>query len=228
MDHAQELLARIRADKIRPVPRWRVRLARLGMAALFVATVFAGAVSVALAVQEVHAHAGRGWMFRRLLADWAPLIWGATSVLFVWAGARLFRELPRGWRVRPWHVVAGVGLASIAGGWMIERSNALMGVHHAMVRNVPIYREAWREKTLREWHAPDAGRISGRWEDAEGRTMALRDVEGTLWTIQWHGVGQAPAAPEGMRLTGAVCGDRVFCADDWRPVPGAGKKRRMR
>lgn len=228
MDHAQELLARIRADKIRPVPRWRVRLARAGVVALFAGTVLSGTLSVAVAIQELHAHAGRGWMFRRVVADWAPLLWSATFLLFLWAGVRLFRELPRGWRVRPWHVALGIGIVSVAGGWAIERTDGLMAVHHAAVRLVPSYREAWRDKTLRTWHQPDAGRISGRWSVADDSARSLLDMDGVPWKIRWTGGRDVPPVEGSVRLIGRVCGDRVFCADDWRPVPGAGKNRRMR
>lgn len=228
MDHAQELLARIRADKIRPVPRWRVRLARAGVFVLFAGTVLSGTLSVAVAIQGLHAHAGRGWMFRRIVADWAPLLWSATFLLFLWAGVRLFRELPRGWRVRPWHVALGIGIVSVVGGWAIERTDALMAVHHAVVRNVPSYREAWQGKAMREWHDPKGGKLSGRWSVADDSARSLLDMDGVPWTIRWTGGRDVPPAEGSIRLIGRVCGDRVFCADDWRPVPGAGKNRRMR
>ncbi len=228
MDHAEELLARIRADKIRPVPRWRVRLARAGMVALFAGTVLSGTLSVAVAFQELHAHAGRGWMFRRIVADWAPLLWGATFLLFLGAGVRLFRELPRGWRVRPWHVALGIGLVSIAGGWVVERTDMLMGIHHAVVRHVPFYREAWQQKTMRTWHEPDAGRIAGRWSVVGDSVHVLLDIDGTPWKIRWIGGSEVAPMSGSVRLIGRVCGEREFCADDWRPAPGAGKNRRMR
>ncbi len=228
MDHAEELLARIRADKIRPIPVWRVRLARVGILALFVAVVLLGTLSVAVALQELHAHAGRGWMFRRIVADWAPFLWGATFLVFLWAGVRLFRELPRGWRVRPWQVAIGVGVVSIVGGWTIERMDALMAVHHAVVRNVPSYREAWQGKAMREWHDPKGGRISGYWSVASDSAGTLVDVEGLVWMIKWKGESDALPPTGGVRLMGGVCGERVFCADDWRPVPGAGRNHRMR
>ncbi len=229
MDHADKLLARIRSDKIRPIPVWRVRLARIGMLALFAAVVLFGTLSAAVAIQELHAHAGRGWMFRRIVADWAPFLWGATFLIFLGAGVRLFRELPRGWRVRPWHVAIGVGIVSIAGGFAIERSDALMALHHAVVRVAPSYREAWQGKVLREWHAPAEGRLSGHWSIDRDRVPTLVDVDGRAWKIRWKGQADAPpATTEGIRLIGEICGAQVFCADDWRPAPGSGRNRRMR
>ena len=101
MDHANELLARIHADKIRPVPLWQVRLRTAGRFFLFCSTLLLGTVSVALAAQEIHSHQGQGWLLRKAMSELAPYVWSFTAVLMVWAGIRLFRELPRGWRVRP-------------------------------------------------------------------------------------------------------------------------------
>lgn len=221
MDHSRELLDRIHSGNIRPVPRWRVRLQHAGIFALFCSVVLTGMLSVTLAIQEVHAHAGRGWLFRRALADFAPYVWSLTAALMVWAGIRVFRELPRGWRVRPWHV--GVSLAAIClvGGWSLERSDALLWVHRAVARCIPSYREAWMKKALASWHDPASGRISGRWLGPVDTTGTLESADGVRWNVFWRGDGSLPKTPS-IRLMGEVCGPSRFCATDWRPAPGSG------
>lgn len=219
MDHASELLARIHSDGIRPIPRWKVRLARIGMIGLFSSTVIASTLSVALAFQEFHAHTGRGWIFRKALEDWAPWLWSITAALCVWAGVRLFRELPRGWRVRPWHVVAAIAGISLAGGSLIEALDLLLRMHHAAMMRSDAYRESWQRKVMSDWNAPAQGRLSGSW--IAGRDT-LEAMDGSLWFVRWEGSG-ALDRTGGIRLEGRICGEHVFCAVDWRPVPGAGK-----
>jgi hypothetical protein len=219
MDHANELLARIHSDKIRQIPLWRVRMRTLGRFALFGATVALGSVSVALAVQEIHAHQGRGWLLRRAMSDAAPYVWTLTAALMVWAGIRLFRELPRGWRVRPWMVGVPIAIFCLGAGVAIERSDALLGMHRMVARQIPSYREAWMRKALVSWHAPAEGRISGAWASYTDSAKVLLGVDGVRWTVRWEGEGALPQSPS-IRLMGRVCEPEVFCATDWRPAPG--------
>lgn len=225
MDHANELLARIHAQRIRPVPRWRVRLGLAGRIALFASALGLGAVSVALAVQEIHAHAGRGWLLRKAMSELAPYIWSLTAVLMVWAGIRIFRELPRGWRLRPWMVGAAIAVFCLLGGLALERGDALLGLHRVVARAVPSYREAWVQKALASWHDPSQGRLGGSWAASSYSVGRFQAVDGVRWTVVWEGDSPAPDART-LRLLGRICGERVFCADDWRPAPGIGTRRR--
>lgn len=221
MDHSQELLDRIHAGKIRPVPKWIVRANRIGIATLFCSVALLGTISVALAIQETHAHTGRGWMFRHVLSDYAPYVWALTAVLMVGAGIRVFRELPRGWRVRPWHVGVSLAVVCLAGGWSLERADALLGLHRAVATRIPSYRAAWMKKALATWHDPAAGRVSGRWTGLSDTTGVLESADGVRWNIRWEGTGDLPEAPT-IRLMGTVCGPSRFCATGWRPAPGSG------
>lgn len=227
MDHASRLLDRIHADKIRPVPLWRVRVRRLGRFALFGSVVVLGTVSVALAVQGFHAHGGRGWLVRQTMAEYAPLVWLATAVLMVWAGIRLFRELPRGWRVRPGLVGAVLIAVCLLGGIALEHADGLTWLHRAIARRVPAYREVWQHKALASWHDPAAGRLSGSWTSDGDSSNGFLDVEGVRWNIRWEASESRPDDST-LRLLGRVCGPAIFCADDWRPAPGFGNNRAMR
>ena len=221
MDHASELLARIHADKIRPVPRWRVMLHRMGLLALFGSVLFLGAISVALAVQGFQTQVGQGWLLRKTMNDYAPLVWTLTAALMVWAGVRLFRELPRGWRLRPWHVGAGILAFCLLVGFGLGSTGALTGLHRAIAHRVPSYREAWMRKAMASWHDPAEGRMAGAWIAKTDTAKVLLGADGIRWSVRWEGSGPLPEGTS-IRLLGRICGAAVFCADDWRPPPGAG------
>jgi hypothetical protein len=194
--------------------------------ALFGSALLLGTLSVALAVQGVHNQMGRGWLVRKTMNDYAPFVWAVTAALMVWVGIRLFRELPRGWRVRPWHVGAAILGFCLMGGIGLEASDGLTHLHRAIARQIPSYRAAWMRKALRSWHDPAAGRISGSWVANTDTAKVLLGVDGTRWSVRWMGEGVLPEGTS-IRLLGRVCGTEVFCADDWRPAPGAmeGKNR---
>ena len=227
MDLAQQLLDRIHAQNIRPVSRWRVRARRIGIQLLFGAVLLFGTLSVALALQEIHQHAGHGWLLRKTMSDYAPLVWTLTFGLMVWAGIRVFRELPRGWRVRPVHVGLVVAVVCLVAGWGVERSDALLVVHRVIAMRVPSYRAAWQAKALNQWHDPAAGRISGIWAAPGDSGALLAAVDGVRWTVVWEG-SDSLTRIGAIRLLGKVCGPARFCADDWRPAPGHGMNFRGR
>lgn len=228
MDHAEELLRRIRRERIRPVPRAVVVLRRIARICLLFAVLALLALSFALLFQEMRASAGHGWIFRELLSRAAPWIWGTTSILFGLLAWVVFRELPKAWRLRPVHVVLAFLAVGAVGGVAIESTNALLGLHRIVAHAVPAYRSIWRQKALRVWHSPGEGRLGGR---LLGGT-AFVDVEGRRWTLEpGDSSTSLPIAPGLARLQGRIEGDSSFRVLKWMPAPGEGarsKNREMR
>lgn len=144
MDNADRLLERLRREDVRPVPRARVLAGRLLAAALFSATLLLGAVSVALALGDLFPKDGRGWHFRIALSNAAPWIWLLTSAFLLTAGMRLFRALPRGWRVRPVRLLLACLTPVVILGSLLYATDALLGTHRFIAHHVPGYKAAWK------------------------------------------------------------------------------------
>lgn len=216
MDHADRLLGRIRAEKIRPVPRWIVLARRLVRVGLFLLVLVLLSVSSALLFQELHAHRGPGWMARALLARLAPWVWSLTSVACIWGAWLLFRELPRAWRLRPWIVLLGIVSTGLVTGYLLERIDGLVRVHRTIAHLVPAYRTVWQARAMQAWNDPAAGRLSGTLDE-----RAFTDVDGRRWSLVW--TDSSDRAPTGaVRLHGAMGPDSVFVVRTWRPAPGDG------
>lgn len=217
MDQAERLLQRIRNEHLRPVPRWVVVARRLVRLVLFVAVFVLVSLSFASFFQELHAHRGRGWMFRQALAQAAPWIWAATALVSVVFAYVVFRELPRAWRLRPGVAIFAILLAGAGTGYALERGDVLLAIHRGIAHAVPAYRNTWKDRTLRLWHAPSEGRLAGTIESGS----AFRDLDGKRWVLQGM---DGQASPGMLRLLGEVCGDSVFCVRSWKPVPGEGRR----
>lgn len=219
MDHAEELLRRIRQGGIRPVPRSVVLMRRIGRTCLLVTVLAMLAVSFALLFQELRSTGGHGWIFRELLSRAAPWIWGATSLSFGVLAYMVFRELPKAWRLRPVHVVLTFLAVGAIGGFALESTNALLGLHRLVAHSVPAYRSVWRQKALRVWHAPEEGRLGGRFLGG----TAFLDVEGRSWTLDFGDSSEALRREPGFaRLQGRILGDSRFRVETWMPAPGEG------
>lgn len=223
MDHADRLLERIQAEKIRPVPRWLVLSRRLSRLGLFLLVLVLLSVSSALLFQELHQHRGPGWMARVLIARLAPWVWSITSVACIWGAWVLFRELPRAWRLRPWIVILGIVSTGLATGFLLERIDGLLRVHRTIAHLVPAYRTVWQARAMEEWHEPAAGRLAGTWDE-----RIFTAVDGRRWWLVWG--DSSDRAPTGaVRLHGAMRNDSVFLVRGWKPAPGdgAGRPRRQ-
>lgn len=144
MDNADRLLDRLRREGVQPVPRSRVLARRAATAALFGASLLLGSVSVALALGEFFPRDGRGWHFRAALSQAAPWIWLLTSGMLLLAGMRLFRALPRGWRVRPVRLLLACLSSVLLLGSVLFASDALLGTHRFLAHHVPGYKAAWK------------------------------------------------------------------------------------
>lgn len=219
MDHADELLRRIREERIRPIPRGAVLLGRTCRVLLVLLLVGLVSVSVALLLQELHGHAGRGWMVREAFSRAAPWIWGATSLLFAFVAYRIFRELPRAWRLRPAAVVSAILLAGAGAGAVLEAGDGLLATHRALAHLVPAYREAWRAKAMSIWHDPARGRLAGRFVDGPS---AFVDVRGRRWRLSWSQDSVPVPGTDAARLLGRVETDSVFHVEKALPPPGLG------
>ncbi|MEN9354388.1 MAG: hypothetical protein RL318_1713 [Fibrobacterota bacterium] len=145
MDNADRLLARLRQENIRPIPRRVVLLHRAGRAALLGLCVLASAVSIALVFQELFPKGGRGWHFRLALSQAAPWIWGLSAIVLAWAGIRLFRSLPRGWRVRPLPLATGFASLSLVLATLLFQTDAFLSMHRFVAHRFPFYRAAWQQ-----------------------------------------------------------------------------------
>jgi hypothetical protein len=144
MDNADRLLERLHREGVRPVPRSRVVLRRAMTTVLFGASLLLGAVSVALALGDLFPKGGRGWHFRVALSDAAPWIWLLTSAFLLIAGMRLFRALPRGWRVRPVRLLLACLGPVLVLGSLLHATDALLGTHRFIAHHVPSYKAAWK------------------------------------------------------------------------------------
>ena len=144
MDNADRLLERLRREGVRPVPRSRVVARRLLTTTLFGTSLLLGSVSVALALGDLFPKDGRGWHFRIALSHAAPWIWSLTTVFLLLAGMRLFRAMPRGWRLRPVRLLAACAVPVLLLGSMFFATDALMGVHRFVAHHVPAYKAAWK------------------------------------------------------------------------------------
>jgi len=144
MDNADRLLDRLRREGVRPVPRSRVLARRVATAVLFGASLLLGSVSVSLALGELFPRDGRGWHFRIALSQAAPWIWLLTSIVLLYAGMRLFRTLPRGWRIRPVRLVLTCLLPVLLLGTLFFRTDAILGAHRFIAHHVPGYKAAWK------------------------------------------------------------------------------------
>jgi hypothetical protein len=138
---------RIRAESIRPLPRWIAWLVRTGQslsifAALFLSAVLCDLFLDVLFLGDVGPHRG----FRWILLDLAPWIALAAASILVWLGWRFYRSAGTGYRRRAGTVISVFLVAVLGLGTILHATDAVFRLHRAAARTFPTYRSVFHEK----------------------------------------------------------------------------------
>lgn len=179
---AAEILARIRTEDIRPLPRWRFILPRIafwGITALSVVLgshVVVGVLSVLLDLNGDLPAKLPIWVFVRAGAATLPLLWLVLILALVIIATLVIRTTGRGYRFPIGRILCGTVLATLA----------LGGALYAAGDRPPLERyldpagfgPSVRERHVKFWAAPEDGRIIGRVVSLSGGTMEIETLAG--------------------------------------------------
>lgn len=233
MSLENDVLQRIHARRIRPIPRTFAMAAHLAWAAAIVLALALSALSIALflllVTQGVAPGPHRG--FRWIALGALPWIAGGTGLLLSWLGWRLFRLSPAGYRHRTWSVVAAFLALSTGSGIALHAGDVVFSAHRAMAGALPAYRNIFLARRGLAWHHPDRGMLAGTVLASTDSTIALRDPSGEIWQVRLAAGVQGASPQPGMpvRVQGARTGTNTFLAHAIRPlgphgrgIPGSG------
>lgn len=226
MSLEEEVLRRIETERIRPIPKWVARSARLAVLVGMVLALLLGSLSMAIAMDRFAA-AGGGAMphrgFREVLFGLLPWIVGAAGLAFSWLGWWAYRRTPLGHRRSGIGVVLRFVLASMVVGYFLHERQLLFHVHRTLAISVPGYRDAFRARRDRTWSDPKAGRLSGRSLGVRDGVCRLVDADQVEWSVT--GTVDTCPAGEDLRFRGTAQA-REFRADRQMPLGmGGGMER---
>jgi hypothetical protein len=232
MKGSEKLIATIKEQDIRQVPKWRF-LVKNGLAwVVFLIAVLlgAGAFSVILfAIQQTdfnvvnHLAHSRLELFLGLL----PFVWLSFLIVFLLVAFHSVQYSKKGYKftvAKRFGFSAGL---SILLGTLFFIGGGAHQLEHAFAVNVELY-ESIQQKKMKLWSMPEDGYLSGKIEAVNDDYLQLKDFNGTTWQVSYDSAFIAPVVQlepgETIKMIGKMTSENGFKAQEIRPWGGRGRR----
>ncbi|HVU06858.1 MAG TPA: hypothetical protein VHE10_03685 [Candidatus Paceibacterota bacterium] len=223
----EQILKRIKADKVRPTPKTYFRVRDYILWVLL--GVFAAALSLGFGMiifmvfgtdRTIFAKLGLSFSERLLYS--IPVFWIAATIAVAAAAYINFRRTRKGYRVTARQFALIAGIVAVAFGSVLYTLNVAKYVNKAAAENIPIYSTVVPLNT-ETWFDPEHGLLSGSIKAKESDDQfTLRDQNFDLWEVTGDGVALVPAGfkfqtGDRVKIIGKKTGDLTFRAVEIRP-----------
>ncbi len=230
MESSEKLIATIKENNIKPVPRWQFLVKNGFFIAGFIVAILLGGLAfsvVLFSIQQTDfilishlSHSGLEFFLSLL-----PIFWIVMLVIFCIVGMYGIRYSRKGYKYSLARQVGYSAVLSILLGTLFFISGGGHWLEHAFSVNVGLF-ESVQEKKVKLWVMPEEGQLAGTIEQISERSFHLIDFHGDSWNIDYAEASVAPVvlleAGEEIKIIGAMTGDGQFRADEIRPWKGPG------
>lgn len=227
-----DLLHKIKEDKISPKPRWHFLLKDyivwgLGLIALLLGAVASALLMYMLNFNEIGAYGfGDNESLETLMAI-VPLFWIIFLGIFVGLVYYNIKHTKNGYRYSPLFILSSVFVASICLGALLNMINFGEKIDDLLGDNMPFYDQIINPN-VRFWSNPQRGRITGIiTAHATNSNYILVDVGQNEWElITENAVGDINKnliIGQPARFSGKIQGEHKFIVNNILPAPKTGK-----
>lgn len=187
-DFAEQLITKIKTDKVMPWPRWLFAL-RTGV------LWFLGGASILLAATAcatiIHIVRINDWDIYRELADslagfvitTIPYAWLIILTVLLASGYLLFVRTAHGYRYRLITVTVGGLIISSLFGSVMYAAGVGEQVDEYIRTNAPTYHTALNPHS-KTWQQPRNGRLAGDVVEITEKSVIVRDERGVAWRVE--------------------------------------------
>lgn len=184
----ENILQKIKTDKIAPKPKWFFRLKDYLVWTLGIFSLLLGAIATSLIVyfsenESLHTYRRAGGGLIKSLLMMIPAFWLICFILF---GALVYyyiRHTKKGYKYSKWHIVLMISVFIIFLTAMFSVSRLNEKIEEVVSRTTPYY-DTFINPNLNFWSDPDEGRLSGLIiEKISDNHYLLVDKSQESWTI---------------------------------------------
>ncbi|MFA5052329.1 MAG: hypothetical protein WC544_04720 [Patescibacteria group bacterium] len=187
---SQNILEKIKQEKVKPIPRWEFLLKDWVIWTGFGVSVLIGSVAYCVALfmlttqdWDLYRYVGSNPIIDALSG--LPYIWLVALILFMSLAYYNFRHTQSGYRYRTYGIVLmGIG-ASIVIGSILHVSGFGDYVDNALASNLPMYRQLTPDRQS-TWTQPEKGLLAGKiigLNSADIYAVSIKDFRGQMWVI---------------------------------------------
>ena len=223
----QELLGRLKKEKMTPAPRWHFLLKNYSIWTLGVASFAVGSVSFALIIHLVRNNdwaiydeiSGSLWQFIFLTL---PYFWIILLALFLSVMYYNLRHTKGGYHYSVPAILSLCIISSFGGGLLLHKFAMGQAIDDLLGEKAPYYRELINPQA-RLWDAPEQGRLIGIISSSTGESnFYLIDFRDKKWLIQCGFCQKMMPVSiiisEPVRLLGEMVDEDTFSASRILPV----------
>lgn len=232
-DLSENILHKIKEEKIKPRSRWRFVLQSYVVWLIFFVSIISGAVSLAVALYLLRINDWGSYVFINssfinFVLITLPYFWLIIFPIFLWISYHYFQHTRAGYRLEFIKIVAfNLGASALLG-----VSFYAVGIgrftDNVFIKRAPFYGEMMMERE-KKWHNPDMGVLAGQiGEVDDGEAFELSSVVGGEWVVEYSEARVAGGVVIERGVAVRVFGDRLsendFVAREIKPLSGPGRE----
>ena len=234
MNNSNKLIEKIKAQDLRPAPRWQFQLRDSALWILFISSTLFGALAFSIilyAVQQADfsltRHISHSWY--EMLLSLIPLVWIIFLIICLVLIILSIRNSRKGYKFNALSIL-GLGSAlSILIGTLFFVTGGGNWLDQTFARKINQYESVEDRKTA-VWSNPEEGTLSGKILTVSDKSFEIEDFTGKLWKVDYSDADLAPSIEimegEIIKMTGKMESEKTFKANIIRPWGGSQHKHR--
>jgi hypothetical protein len=228
MKRSKTIIERIKAENIKPLPRWYFRTRNQARWLAFALSILLGAVAfsvVLFSIQQTDFNLISHLSHSRfeLLLGLLPYFWLIALLFFLGMAIFSIQGSDKGYKF----TILRIGSFSIGSSILLGTLFFISGggpwLENVFMQRIPLF-ESIEEKKTKVWQQPEAGLLAGTISQADEQTLQLVDLEGQHWEVSYTAVFIPPVLTlrtgERIKIVGRITSDAHFLAEEIRPWGG--------
>jgi hypothetical protein len=232
-DLSENILHKIKEEKIKPKSRWQFILQDYVVWFVFFVSIISGAVSLSVALYLLQINDWGAYVFItpnfiNFVLITLPYFWLIVFPIFLWISYHYFQHTRAGYRLEFIKIVAfNLGASALLG-----VSFYAVGIgrfaDNVFIKRAPFYGEMMMERE-KIWHNPEMGVVAGKIGEVEaGEDFELFGMRGEEWVVEYSEARIASGIVIEKGVMVKVFGNRIndteFIAKDIKPLSGPGRE----
>jgi len=224
-DISKDLIKKIKAEHIKPTPKWHFLLRKSIIFTLFALSVIVGGFSISVIIfltknqyWDVSPRIGGGFFHLLLLS--IPYFWIILTFLFIFLAYHYFKNTSGGHKFELWHVITLCISLSFLIGSLAYIAGGPRRFNHFSQQAPPFMHQLMMEDNV--WSRPDDGLLAGVViEQTSDDLITIKDLKNNIWTVDisssiWMGKGNNPVGKR-VQIIGRKVSDQKIEAFEIRP-----------
>ena len=233
MENSENLIEKIKAEKVKPIPKWRFTVKEKTISIIFLLALIFGGLSFSIilfAIQQLDFSLITHMSHSKLEFSLAilPFLWIILLIIFLVLAMLGIKNSKSGYKFSLGKLFLFNTSLSILIGTFFFISGGAGWLENKFAVNVASY-ESIKEKKEKMWTMPEEGYLSGTVKQIKPTEFELKSFNGDIWMVNYENadIPDFMELVEGqqIKIIGKINSEGNFRADQIRPWGGSGRFR---